>query len=133
MTIILLLLSQKAPYSSNTPPLRCSIPTRKATYLKIAPGQPGSTVAHKGGFYSLQKGISASSTLVITAFSCGGGFFLFSFQFSLRGNWSKHNCKFVVSVGGGKFRVRLCHHLDTILSTFIIFMIKLNSSHVCRQ
>ena len=39
-------------------------------------------------------------------------FFLSSFHFSLRGNSSKNSCKFVVSVGVGKFRVCLHCHLD---------------------
>ena len=42
------------------------------------------------------------------------GLFLSSCQFSLMGRCSKSSCKFVVSVGGGEFRILLCCHLDTI-------------------
>lgn len=44
------------------------------------------------------------------------GFFLSSFQFSCRSNCSKSSCELVV--GGGEFKVCLCHHLDT--STLLI-------------
>ena len=37
---------------------------------------------------------------------------LSSFQIPFRGCYSIHGCRFVVSVGGGKFRIFLCCHLE---------------------
>ena len=47
------------------------------------------------------------------------GFFLSSFWFSLKCNFSKGSCKFVVSMGGGEFRVLLCYHLPSSPETFL--------------
>ena len=75
--------------------------------------------------FSLQKGISASYTSVSTV-PCGGSFYLVSGFLSEGGNYSKSSCKFVVSMGGGKFRECLCHHLAT---GSLIFLEVINSSN----
>ena len=61
-------------------------------------------------------------------------FFSSSFLFSLRSNCSQSSCKFVVSMGGGEFKVHLQHHLDTInlnsklVAQIVYFKIRTNSS-----
>ena len=74
-------------------------------------------------------------------------FCLPTFRVPFRRNYFIHSCRFVVSIGGGKFRIFLCHHLQpflpyfnfcSILSTikyffnlYISFWISLAYSKVC--
>ena len=111
MTFMSVVLSSKATYCGNSPSLRSPTSPEKALYLKIAPGCE--VLWLECGFYPQQRGISASSTLVSVVLVVG--FFLSSFHFSLRGNCFTGGCRFVMSLGGGEFRVCLCHQLPSNL------------------
>ena len=75
MTLVLVVLSPEEAYSGKAPLFRSPTPPGKAMCLRIASGWPWSAVACRGGFFSLQKGISPSSTAVRTVPFCGSSFY----------------------------------------------------------
>ena len=96
------------------PLLRSPTPPGKAAHLRIAPSQPWSTVACKGGLiFSPERNFCLFHHIQYCPLLLG--FFLSSFQFSFTGNCSENVCKSFVFMGGGGFRVCLHHHLETNL------------------
>ena len=58
-----------------------------------------------------------------SALSLVVGFFKPSFQFTFLGSCFKSSCKFVMSMGGGEFRVLLNHHLPPVICVFTYKMV----------
>ena len=109
MTLILAMLSSKVAYCGIALLLRCPTPPGKASYLKIAP-------SHEVSWLECDFFLSRKVFLLLpplSVLSLVVGVFLSSFWFSLRGNWSTGSCKFLVSVGGGEFRILPRCHLPS--------------------
>ena len=102
--------NSKTAYSGLALPLKSPTSPGKALYLKIAHGCKALKLECVL-FLSRKLFLPLPILSVFSLVVCG--FFLPSFQFSVRGTCSTGSFKFVVSMGGGEFRVLLHCHLPS--------------------
>ena len=117
MRLVSVVLSSKAAYCDSTPCFGLPLLQRRLHTLGLLlAGHEASQL--KGGVFLTRN--EFLPLLPQSAVTPVVGFFFSSFKSFLRDNFSKTGCKFVVSKGGGEFRVCVCCHLDTIFPVYFL-------------